>query len=983
MAIPVSRAPGGRRHPLRAAAPLPPPPRATLVSDPAPGYVGRVKTPAATWLWLPLVQVWLSAFALAAPAPGPVLKEHSAFFPPERLARIRQNLARHPEGERLRRQALERAAWWREQSDDTLWSLMFGPSISRSWMVWSNGDCPSCKRGVPMYTWEINARQHPWKVRCPHCREFFPKNDFGAYYRSGLNREGLFDPARADRTLLFNAEHPGPNDPLRGFGVDDGEGYVAGDRRWRFIGAYLVYGQFKQLIRDGIQALATAWVLTGDPACARKAGILLDRVADVYPSFDYAAQGYVYERRQPAGYVSVWHDACEETREMVLAYDQVFEGIRHDPALPAFLSAKATAHGLANPKTSFADIQRNIEDRILRDALQSPAKMHSNFPRREIAYTIIHCVLGWPGNRTEVENDLERFVRPATAVDGVTGEKGLAGYAAYTISGLASLLARLADSDPQFLGRLFERVPTLRQTWRFHIDTLCLDQFYPNSGDCGAFAQPAPRYVGASFTRLDQPRLEPSLFTFFWQLYQTTGDPAYVQILHRENGDTLEGLPHDLMAPDPEALRRGVADVIARQGPRPQLSSVHKSRWHLGILRSGTGGGGRALWLDYDSGGAHGHADLMTLGLFARGRDLLPDFGYPPVQHGGWSTPEVAWYLSPAAHNTVVVDGRSPAAGAGDCTLWADGVQIHLMRASAPRLAGVSRFERTALLVDISPEDFYVADLFRVAGGRDHAKFVHGPRGQMKTSGLETEPVEPFGHGALMRNFRQDARPSPGWSATWTLEPAAAGRTPLVMRYRDFSTGAQAATAEARIMPYIGLEHGEFWNPALMIRRQGTLPLQSAFLSTLEVFEAESLVRQARRLEVRHDAGGVCTNGCVALEITLADGRTDLLLAADEPHAGVELRFAELVPSLAFAGEICLARMGIDGALQRLALCRAQSFRRDDWRIVADPAADLLEISFAGPSATLESGSPGHLRELRHLGKAVTPILPARSPAAP
>ncbi|HRT07586.1 MAG TPA: hypothetical protein P5233_04255 [Candidatus Paceibacterota bacterium] len=170
-----------------------------------------MKTPAATWLWLPLVQVWLSAFALAAPAPGPVFKEHSAFFPPERLTRIRQNLARHPEGERLRRQALERAAWWLEQSDDTLWSLMFGPSISRSWMVWSNGDCPSCKRGVPMYTWEINARQHPWKVRCPHCREFFPKNDFGAYYRSGLNREGLFDPARGPTAPSFST----PNIPAR------------------------------------------------------------------------------------------------------------------------------------------------------------------------------------------------------------------------------------------------------------------------------------------------------------------------------------------------------------------------------------------------------------------------------------------------------------------------------------------------------------------------------------------------------------------------------------------------------------------------------------------------------------------------------------------------------------------------------------------------------------------------------------------------
>jgi hypothetical protein len=332
-------------------------------------------------------------------------------------------------------------------------------------------------------------------------------------------------------------------------------------------------------------------VLTGDPACARKAGILLDRVADVYPSFDYAAQGYVYERRQPAGYVSVWHDACEETREMVLAYDQVFEGIRHDPALPAFLSAKATAHGLANPNTSFADIQRNIEDRILR----MPFKAGQNaqqLPRREIAYTIIHCVLGWPATAPKSKMT-SSVLSPGDRRGRRDRREGPGRYAAYTISGLASLLARLADSDPQFLGRLFERVPTLRQTWRFHIDTLCLDQFYPNSGDCGAFAQPAPRCVGASFTRLDQPRLEPSLFTFFWQLYQTTGDPAYVQILHRENGDTLEGLPHDLMAPDPEALRRGVAEVIARQGPRPELSSVHNPGgiWHSAV-RDGRRGAG-------------------------------------------------------------------------------------------------------------------------------------------------------------------------------------------------------------------------------------------------------------------------------------------------------------------------------------------------------------------------------------------------------
>ncbi|HQF30937.1 MAG TPA: hypothetical protein PLJ34_05775, partial [Hyphomicrobiales bacterium] len=86
-------------------------------------------------------------------------------------------------------------------------------------------------------------------------KELFPKNDFGALYRSGLDAQGVFDPKRADRSLLFNAEHPDANDPLHLFGVDEGEGYVEGAKRWRFIGAYLIYGQWKQGILHGIRAL--------------------------------------------------------------------------------------------------------------------------------------------------------------------------------------------------------------------------------------------------------------------------------------------------------------------------------------------------------------------------------------------------------------------------------------------------------------------------------------------------------------------------------------------------------------------------------------------------------------------------------------------------------------------------------------------------------------------------------------------------------
>ena len=62
------------------------------------------------------------------------------------------------------------------------------------------------------------------------------------------------------------------------------------------------------------------------------------------------------------------------------------------------------------------------------------------------------------------------------------------------------------------------------------------------------------------------------------------------------------------------------------------------------MLRSGRGREARAAWLDYDSGGRHGHADALNLGLFAKGLDLLPDFGYPPVQYGGWGAPRPVVY---------------------------------------------------------------------------------------------------------------------------------------------------------------------------------------------------------------------------------------------------------------------------------------------------------------------------------------------------
>jgi len=418
-------------------------------------------------------------------------------FYPARLREIaNRNAARHPWAADIREQVVTAAKPWLDMADEDLWALMFGPAITRSWMVWSDGYCPACKKPVPMYNWRMEPLRQAWKVCCPHCNEVFPKNDFAAFYRSGLGKDGLFDPKKADRSLLVNLEHPDPNDPLHTFGVDDGEGYTADGHRWRFIGAYLVYGQWKQMVLGGVMNLAGAYVMTGQAAYAHKAAVLLDRVADVYPSFDYATQGLVYEKRSGDGYVSIWHDACEETRQLALAYDAVRDGLGGDKGLVTFLAGKARRCGLSNGKTSVEDICRNIEEGILRHALAHVPRITSNYPRTDSAIATIHAILDPVGSRQKVKSIIDDIVGESTAVDGTTGEKGLAAYSALGVQALAQVLALFDRTEPGFLEHMIEKHPQLRQTYRFHIETWFQQMYYPNVGDSGSFAGRNAAYAG-------------------------------------------------------------------------------------------------------------------------------------------------------------------------------------------------------------------------------------------------------------------------------------------------------------------------------------------------------------------------------------------------------------------------------------------------------------------------------------------------------
>jgi hypothetical protein len=873
------------------------------------------------WEWKTVLML---AMICAAVMPASA-RAASVFFPPELAARARANITKYPWAAEQKKNIVEAAKPWMKLSDDEAWGLMFGPTITRSWMVWSNGYCPSCEQPVPMYNWRIDAMNHPWKAQCPHCQEFFPKNDFKAFYQSGLDEHGIFDPKKADRALLFNAEHPDPKDPLHSFGVDDGEGYVEGDKRWRFIGAYLIYGQWKQAVLGGIRNLATAYVVTNDPKYAHKAAILLDRVADLYPTFDFAKQALCYEVMVPSnnGYVSVWHDACEETRELAMAYDMVRDAIPGDKKLIDFLSKKAGGG---------KDIEQNIEDRILRDALANEAKIHSNYPRTEIAKIVIMSVLDQP--KDEIDAVWDAMLTKASAVDGVTGEKGLAGYTAFTIQSVAGLIEQFSRLDPDFLKDLLKRYPRIHDMYRFHIDTWCMQEYYPQVGDAGGFARKCDSYVGVIFTKdpggsIWTFAITPSMFSFLRRLYEVTGDTAFVQVLHGANSNSTEGLPYDLFCDDPAAFQKGVKGVIARVGPTIEVPSVNKQDWHIAILRSGEGSNARALWLEYDAWGGHGHANCMEIGLFAKGLDLLPDFGYKPVQFGGWSSPKANWYGMTAAHNTVVVDGRDQGNGGGQTTLWADGKEFRAIRASGPTASGVKEFERTVAMVDISDKDSYILDVFRVVGGKDHAKFTGSHFGTITSQGLTLKPAPDYGNGTQMRNFQVDAKPANPWSVDWKIEDRYKYLAPgsdIHFRYTDLTNDAEAYTAEAWVSVGGYDATDDAWIPRIVTRKSGTEPLASTFVAVMEPYEKQSAISGIRRLALENEDGTPCPDSFAAVEVSLAGGGKDLLISADIPHGAM----VQKDWGVRTDAELCLVRLDASGKVKKVAVCKGSFVKVGD-----------------------------------------------------
>jgi hypothetical protein len=715
---------------------------------------------------VPLISIF-SSFSYGEFIPR-AAKTGSTLYGPEKRAIAQANAEKYEWAREKIAQAVESASPWVHMTDDELWRLVVSPEIKRALAVNENRGCPNCGRGIYaergpyLYAFQASVQGHPWKVRCPNCGELFPKNDFEAFYESGISDEdGLFHYELADQGLLYNLDHPDPDDPLHKWCVDDGTGWQNPgttdlyDREW-FIGYHLCFFRWSQPM-NAIRNLANAYALTGEKVYAHKCLVVLDRLADVFPNLNGADQQFYNNvwRRYSDGIFGPNYWAGGGWASLALAYDMIYEAIEEVPEALEFIRTKSHQYQVPHPKETFGDVKESIERRIFMDRFTKRPSYQMNGTISEMCEAKVDLVLRGPEAIDEfAEVHMPRIVPPKFLNGDGSGNERSIGYDQGAFGEYAALLVNLYNMDQKLARRVLEGYPRFRAAFDFWPDIWCIDGYLPNIGD----SADRPCY------RTKIPcSSEPYLV-----LFDLTGIDRYAQIaLMAVNGD-LSKIPRNIYSPDPESIFAR-AQAAYQSAGEWQSPSLVKPDYKLGILRAGSGESKAALWLFYspDPGtSSHSHFDALNFGLFAHGLSMVCEQGYP-LFTGGWPS-RWEWTSHTRSHATVTVNGECQKHCSGGRLLGFAGENgVQMLSAEAPCVYGnVSVYRRTLLLVEVAPGREFVVDVFRVKGGSGHVYSIPIYYGEQTYKGPDLTP-QPDLYGGYVEQVRAGKADAP-----WMVDTA-------------------------------------------------------------------------------------------------------------------------------------------------------------------------------------------------------------------
>lgn len=689
-------------------------------------------------------QVFTMAGILAALASA---KTGPTFYTPERVAIARDNIARYPWAQEVRRRIFETgdpisyyigptytaADVFAAQTDEFIWQLQPPTTIPR--VVFPHESVALCPvhgdavRKVSVWCpWRIDPVGHPYQVQCPVGKEWYPSN---AYHRGDVS-SGPFP--------------------------DDGSGCLYNGTRYFFLREYahMVYGS---VVIPTLRSLSQAYQLSGDPRYARQGCILLARLALEYPNYGWDAADAGLENRFARTYLGPWNnhhphytwkqggmvtDLIWETfciEAAAYAYDGLWDYMDRDPGMLQFLRQ----HGLEVNRGD--DLRQYIETYIFRAGMRAleAGWIHGNEGFRQAAALAMALVLDDFSDRHPNSRDMVEYAYHGggQAIDimrnGVLPDGGGHESPNYSLIKLDFIrVARLMDELRQRHPGEFplERFPDLfgdpkaRALFDYYIDILVSDGSYPSIGDCGGLQAPRRR-TAPVLSGLKHENV------FAVQRY---GDPRHARACLDEAGHLVTG---ELWEPFPEARIR---ELSAQPEAAVERVSRLLDAYGAAILESGDFARRRSVVLNYASILGHRQLDTLNLELYARQVYLLQDLGYPKT----WEYTQ-AWDAHPLAHNTVTVDETVPPlrSGGGTARLFAALGGVHVAMAShgayrgvalgRPEAPPVTVFERATVLVDVDEDRSYVVDLAMANGGEQHDQSWHAFMAEPAVPGLAWE----------------------------------------------------------------------------------------------------------------------------------------------------------------------------------------------------------------------------------------------------
>jgi hypothetical protein len=497
--------------------------------------------------------------------------------------------------------------------------------------------CPNCNQGTQenQLTW---TPEHPEEVTCRYCGEHYPSA------RYPMNK-----------TLTVH----NPLGQLQHYPYwEDAKGY-----RYFFQARrdYLVRGYLEARTRD----LALLYALTGDKDCARRAALLLDRFAQVFPGYCYHydypfRQKEIYDGAVPpaqfrANYRTArwtWWAYMDVPTPLVEAYDW----IRDSGALEAL----SRERGLNVAERIETDLFRNAAEQVM----ANPEEYSNMSPGMWRSLIQVGRVLGEPRYVHEPVRRLRRFVAEQFFYDG-SWHEGAPSYAAQTVGNLEEAVAALKGySDPPG---------------------------YKDPQD------------GTHFTNLDPV--------------------ADLPVLRLANRDLQQmRLPDGRLVPVHDTWWFNKRQPLAATQPYLLPALGHA------CLGGGEGTRQTQLHLTWSGGYGHQHADGLSLLLFAEGWEMLSDLGYTHTRYRSWASATAAHNTVVIdGANQASGSRKEPSDGSLRWFDTSDPhvqvVSVDNLRAY-PGKATIYR--RSLVLIDAGEGRRYAVDLFEAAGGTVHDYFLHG-----------------------------------------------------------------------------------------------------------------------------------------------------------------------------------------------------------------------------------------------------------------